>query len=191
MKKARKTPAKRGRPSAFKPEYCDRVVDYMAQGFSATAFAGSIKICRDTLHQWQKEHPEFSDAIKKGAAARVAFLEGKLLQGGHVVPFIFALKNACPEEWRERTDSLVTVQKSTLLGASDELVEQIRIAARSYQDALEPKHVETIASEPSSEEDPPAAAEGMEQSGGPDIGTGLSLDDLAEKVQQVVRRQTR
>lgn len=70
-----------------------------------TAFAGSIGVCRDTISEWASKHPEFSAAIKRGKAARTQSLECELLDevlGPRVTARIFALKNAAPDEWRDR-----------------------------------------------------------------------------------------
>jgi hypothetical protein len=93
-----------GRPSDYRPEYCEAVQAYMAQGYSLTAFAGSIRQGRDTIYHWIKAHSEFSDAVVRARAARVAALETKLLRsrkGAETSAAIFALKNADPTEWRD------------------------------------------------------------------------------------------
>jgi len=38
----------------------------VANGESKAEVAAKLGICRDTMHEWAKRHPEFSDAIKKG-----------------------------------------------------------------------------------------------------------------------------
>lgn len=58
-----------GRPTKYKKEYCDLLVEDMARGYSYEAFAGLIKVHVDTLYEWEKIHPEFSDA-KKAAVAQ-------------------------------------------------------------------------------------------------------------------------
>jgi hypothetical protein len=80
------------------------VIEYMAQGYSLTAFAGSIRKARDTVYEWIKEHREFSDAVSRARSARVAALEIKLLRsrkGAETSAAVFALKNADPVEWRD------------------------------------------------------------------------------------------
>lgn len=74
------------------------------------AAAGHIGVCYDTLRAWQDEHPEFSQAVKEGQALRTIFLEDGLLSaesGPQVTSRIFALKNAAPEEWRDKTETEV------------------------------------------------------------------------------------
>jgi hypothetical protein len=100
-----------GRPSKYDPSFCDAVIEAGKQGFSLTAFAGSIGVCRDTISEWMKVHEEFSVAVKKHAAARTYSLEGDLLQaetGPRVTSRIFALKNAAPQEWRDKQDLELT-----------------------------------------------------------------------------------
>ena len=40
----------RGRPSGYRPEYCDLVIETMAQGHSLTAFAGLVRVGRETVY---------------------------------------------------------------------------------------------------------------------------------------------
>ena len=99
-------PAKpqRGRPTDYRPEYCEAVIACMSQGYSLTAFAGSIRQGRDTVYKWVRAHSEFSDAVSRARAARVLWLERKLLRsrkGAETSAAIFALRNACPDEWRD------------------------------------------------------------------------------------------
>lgn len=99
-----------GRPSKYKPEYCERVIADMAKGLSLAAFAGGIPVSKDTVQEWVKVHPEFSVSVKKGQAARLRFLEVGLMAGGpRTVAMIFALKNAAPDEWREKSEVAATV----------------------------------------------------------------------------------
>ncbi len=96
-----------GRPSTYDPAYCEQVMEFMALGYSLTAFAGSIRKAWSTVHIWMAEHPEFSDAVKVGKAARTFSLERDLLSedvGPRITARIFALKNAAPEEWRDKHD---------------------------------------------------------------------------------------
>ena len=93
-----------GRPSTYRPEYCDLVKERMGEGLSLTAFAGSIRQSSDAIYDWIATHKEFSDAVTQARNMRTAFLERKLLavkNGSEAATSIFALKNACPTEWKE------------------------------------------------------------------------------------------
>ena len=94
----------RGRPSEYKPQYCELVKKHMATGKSLTAFAGSIGQSKDTIYEWIATHADFADAVTRARASRVDALETRLLSannGGVAATSIFALKNADPDEWRE------------------------------------------------------------------------------------------
>ncbi len=96
-----------GRPSAYDPVYCTKIIEAGREGFSLTAFAGIIGVCRDTINEWGRKHPEFSDAIRRHSGARTYKLESDLLsakEGPVVTSRIFALKNAAPDEWREKQE---------------------------------------------------------------------------------------
>jgi hypothetical protein len=89
-----------GRPTKYKQEMCQQVIDAMAQGLSKEAAAAEIGICDDTFHRWVKEIPEFSDAVKEGTRQNLLFWE-KLglsgatgaLSGFNATTWIFNMKN--------------------------------------------------------------------------------------------------
>lgn len=56
----------RGRPTKFKPEYCEQLVEHMKQGFPFGTFAAIIHVNEDTLYEWCHKHEIFSEAKKKG-----------------------------------------------------------------------------------------------------------------------------
>lgn len=70
-----------GRPTRYKSEYCQALLDHMEQGLSFLSFAGTIGVCFDTLYEWERVHPEFSEAKKRGVAMSLAWDE-KLLNKG-------------------------------------------------------------------------------------------------------------
>lgn len=55
-----------GRPTEYRPEMCVKAVDLMRDGASKTEVAAELGVCKQTLYEWIKKHPEFDDAIKKG-----------------------------------------------------------------------------------------------------------------------------
>lgn len=56
--------SKVGRPSKYKPEFCEMLIEHMGQGYSFESFAGIIEVNQDTLHEWTKTHDCFSEAKK-------------------------------------------------------------------------------------------------------------------------------
>lgn len=94
-----------GRPSQYRPEYAQIARDSMGEGYSKTATAGALGVCKATFDTWCKEHPEFLGAVKEGETLRTLKLEGDLMRapdGPTVTSRIFALKNAAPDEWRDK-----------------------------------------------------------------------------------------
>lgn len=89
-----------GRPTDFKKEYCDMLVDHMEQGLSYESFAGLIGVCRATIYNWEKLHPAFLDAKSRGHSKMTLTLErigiqgmmGKI-KGFNASTFIFTAKN--------------------------------------------------------------------------------------------------
>jgi hypothetical protein len=97
-----------GRPSKYSPAYAEEVITYCAQGYSLTAFAGSIGVCRRTIAEWSEAHPEFLQAVSRAKAKRAEWWETKALDvatnggtGGRATMVIFGLKNHAPEDFRE------------------------------------------------------------------------------------------
>lgn len=70
-----------GQPTKYRPEYCEAVIKHMAEGNSFWSFAANVDVCFDTLSEWTKVHPEFSEAKRRGMAKLLAFDE-KLARAG-------------------------------------------------------------------------------------------------------------
>ncbi|MCH7499419.1 MAG: hypothetical protein IH886_05335 [Nitrospinae bacterium] len=66
-----------GRPSKYRPEMCDQVIELMGDGASLVEVAAKLGICKDTLHEWKKTNVEFSDSIKRGVQLSAAWWEEK------------------------------------------------------------------------------------------------------------------
>lgn len=110
------TKAKVGRPSDYKPEYCQMLIDHMAQGLSFEAFGGIVDCSKETLYTWSEKHPEFLDAKKIATQKCRVFWEklgvdhiinwsgkdgGKSLNTG---VWVFNMKNRFKDEWRDRQE---------------------------------------------------------------------------------------
>ncbi len=94
-----------GRPTKYDPRFCEALIEDAQAGLSLTAFAGGIGVARSTINEWMEHHPEFSEAVKRHGAIRTRCLETGLLSaemGPRVTARIFALKNAAPDEWKDK-----------------------------------------------------------------------------------------
>jgi hypothetical protein len=54
-----------GRPSLYKPEYCQKVIDLGKQGFSPAEIAADLDVDRVTLRDWAGKYEEFSTALTR------------------------------------------------------------------------------------------------------------------------------
>lgn len=99
-----------GRPTKYRPEFCQMLVDHMAQGGSFEGFAATIKVSWECLYDWLDKHPDFFQAKKDGFAASKECWENIMYQqatgkiNGSSTALIFALKNRFPKDYRDRTE---------------------------------------------------------------------------------------
>lgn len=99
--------AKVGRPTDFKKTYGDEILALMASGLSLAASAAELGFHRQRVYEWMERHPAFADTVKLAQVKRQLFLERRLLSadsGPVVTSTIFGLKNAGPEDWREKQE---------------------------------------------------------------------------------------
>ena len=50
------------RPTKFKPEYCEELIEHMKEGLSFEAFAGKLEVSKQTLYNWCETNIEFQEA---------------------------------------------------------------------------------------------------------------------------------
>lgn len=66
------------RPSKYKEEYKDQVIELMKEGCSISEICLELDICRQTFYNWCDENKEFLDTKKKGEG----FSEGWWMKQG-------------------------------------------------------------------------------------------------------------
>jgi len=54
-----------GRPSEYKPEYCDLVIECGKQGMSIAEMASACGVVRQTLFNWCDNYPDFLEAFTR------------------------------------------------------------------------------------------------------------------------------
>lgn len=108
--------ALKGSLSKYKKEYDEKLIDHMAEGFSFESFAGLISVNQDTLYEWAKVHPSFSEAKKTAYEKSRLFwehLSNKAAQGkipnANATLIIFNKKNRFPKEWRDRKEVVADI----------------------------------------------------------------------------------
>ena len=54
-----------GRPSLYDPAHCDTAIEAGRAGKSLAWIAAELGVCKQTLHNWSNEYPEFLDALTR------------------------------------------------------------------------------------------------------------------------------
>lgn len=82
----------KGQPTLYRFEYCEKLISHMKSGMSFPSYAAEIDVNPDTLYEWAKVHPDFSEAKKKGEAHSLAYMErvGLLGMTGKMPGFNFS-----------------------------------------------------------------------------------------------------
>lgn len=82
-------------------EFLRKNPEQFLSGCGIEQLADGIGVCKDTIYEWQKQYPEFSDAIKEWTTARDATLY-KLAKSLPPAIWIIFSKNMLG--WRDRQE---------------------------------------------------------------------------------------
>lgn len=143
-----------GRPSKYKKEYCEMLIEHMSKGLSFESFAAIPRVCDDTLREWEKVNPDFS------AAKKIAFQLNRLfwekLGIDHILNestseqegksrshtsktlnstvWIFNMKNRFPKQWREKVDHEIEAKQEIKHSPEDvKLISEFVQRAKEFQ----------------------------------------------------------
>ena len=90
----------------YDPKYCEMLVTHMNEGLSFKAFAGLIKVNRNTLYEWVQKHDEFKEAKSYADDVCRLFWEklGRAIAlgqqpGASAAVWIYNMKCRFKEEW--------------------------------------------------------------------------------------------
>jgi hypothetical protein len=129
-----------GRPTSYRPEYCDEIIEYFDVPFSEqklvgkvtgknnytkeeykevgcpmrflSGFARHIKVDTSTLFEWCNKHPEFSKAFTRAKELQAEMLHSNSLKGLYDARYaVFSAKNMT--EWRDKVDIDHGIQDET------------------------------------------------------------------------------
>lgn len=109
--------AKIGAPTLYRKEM-DEEAYKLCLLFGATdaQLAANFDVIEETIIEWRKRYPSFSESIKRGktvADAEVAeSLYKQATAGGKVDACSLWLRNRQPKHWRDKQDIEMTVSKS-------------------------------------------------------------------------------
>lgn len=136
------------RPTEYKPEYCEQLIEHMAQGYSFETFGAVVNVCYKTLYNWADKHSEFLQAKQLGITRSRMFWEKLGIAGtaGKIPGFqsgtwMFNMKNRFGFTDIHRIDSRhIDVQVKADL--NDQHFKFIREAIGSVVDDIEPELIE-------------------------------------------------
>lgn len=69
-----------GRPTEYKPEYCEKIIELGRNGFSKAQMAAELGVCRNTLDAWCRSHEEFLRAFARACDYSLAYWENLALK---------------------------------------------------------------------------------------------------------------
>ncbi len=141
--------AKRGRPSAYKPEFDEQAKKLCRLGATNENIANFFGVSIASIEKWIAEKPEFSGALKEGRELADAEVAQRLYSRAtgyshkavkivadaktgaeHIVPYtehyppdttacIFWLKNRRPDLWRDKRELSVDETKRYVIAAEN------------------------------------------------------------------------
>lgn len=87
-----------GRPTKYRPEFCEMLIQHMSQGYSFETFGALVNTHRAVLYDWVKKHTEFDDAKRQATEMCQQFWERKGIENLETKHFnssvwIFNMKN--------------------------------------------------------------------------------------------------
>ena len=142
-----------GRPTKYRREFCEAIVEHCKQGYSVTTFAAVADVTPQRISEWCEYFPEFAEAVSRAKVHVLHTWEQRTLsslQNGHVTGgqaqiSLFMLKNfgRAHEEYRDTSGDALRQTLGDLVALATQLHDQ-----RASQPALpEPRIVEHEASE--------------------------------------------
>ena len=121
-----------GRPSKYRPEFCEQAKKLVALGATDLQLANFFEVSEQTIYTWKQNYPEFLEALKLSKELCDSQVERSLFQramgyshpevkvfqsNGEIIThevikhyppdttaMIFWLKNRNPQEWRDRVE---------------------------------------------------------------------------------------
>ena len=76
-----------GRPSLYKPEYCEKVIELGREGKSLVQIASHFDVTRQAVLEWANQHPEFFAALERARVHAQNWWENQAQAGMHAKIF--------------------------------------------------------------------------------------------------------
>ncbi len=96
-----------GRPTKYKPEYCQQLIEHMREGQSFWTFAAKIETSWEALSNWCEKHPDFREAKVIGRVLEMQWWDNlhrrcAATGDGNATMIVWAQKNKFPRFYKER-----------------------------------------------------------------------------------------
>lgn len=98
-----------GRPTLYRPEYCEKVIEWGAMGKSRTWMAAHLGIDRATIDRWANQNEDFRLALTRAKALEQAHWEDlghncMVMEKGSFSQTAWGRSMAArfPDDWREK-----------------------------------------------------------------------------------------
>lgn len=130
-----------GRPSKYKPEYCERILEMAAEGCSMAEYAAEFGIDRTTLFDWRDQHEEFSTALTRAKVLEQSWWEREARMNVKNKEFNANLWYRCAAS-RFRDD--YTERKSTEVSGPGGAPLQVESVTKIDASTLDPDHREAL-----------------------------------------------
>lgn len=70
-----------GRPTDYRPEYCEQLINHMEAGGSIKSLSAKLGVSFDAMYKWFDKYPEFNEAKKVGESLSYAWFEEQSHRG--------------------------------------------------------------------------------------------------------------
>lgn len=88
------------RPSKYKEEYCNMLVEHCKKGFDISSFGATIGVSRAVVYKWVDKYPDFKQAHEFGISylkmkvteRLINFAEGRMERNASVIAAIYLAK---------------------------------------------------------------------------------------------------
>ena len=103
-----------GRPSKYKPEYCERVVEMAREtGAGFAEYAAEFDVDRASMYRWAEEHEEFRTALTRAKIQEQAWWErmgktGMLADKFNALVWKTSVQARFRDDYTERTQTEIT-----------------------------------------------------------------------------------
>lgn len=120
-----------GRPTEYKAEYCQMLIDHRRDGFSFESFGAIVKCHRGTLYDWVDKHPDFADAKRIAHEECLYHWEtlgrfGLRSKDFNATVYIFTMKARFNDQYGDKREIKLDLTDSTPKESGEEILKRVK-----------------------------------------------------------------